>query len=84
MIFASERPGGLGASDLCISVRDASGGWGEPKNMGTAVSSSAGDYTPLRSPDGKYLCFTSSRQGQDDIYWIDARVVDTFRPAGKR
>ena len=81
LIFASERPGGLGAADLYISFREAGGAWGDPKNMGTAVNSSAADYTPMLSPDGKYLFFTSSRQAQDDIYWIDARVIDTFRPA---
>jgi ankyrin repeat protein len=84
LIIASERPGGLGAADLYLSFREAGGAWGDPKNMGTAVNSSAAEYTPMLSPDGKYLFFTSSRQGQDDIFWIDARVIETFRPAGKR
>jgi Tol biopolymer transport system component len=36
------------------------------------------------SPDGKYLFFTSNREGQDDIYWIEARVIDRLRPGTER
>jgi hypothetical protein len=79
LIFASTRPGGLGNADLYISFRGADGAWGEPKNMGPAVNSSAADYTPMLSPDGKYLFFTSSREGQDDIYWVDAGVIAALR-----
>ena len=84
LIFASERPGGLGAADLYVSFRDAGGAWGDPKNMGPEVNSSAAEYTPMLSPDGKYLFFTSNREGQDDIYWVQARVIDRFRPADRR
>jgi Tol biopolymer transport system component len=47
--------------------------------MGPAVNSAGSDYTPMLSPDGKYLFFTSSREGQDDIFWIDARVIAELR-----
>jgi Tol biopolymer transport system component len=45
------------------------------KNMGDQINSSSADYTPMLSPDGKYLFFTSGRSGADDIYWIDAKVT---------
>ncbi len=80
LIFASTRPGGLGQADLYISFRDAGGGWSEPRNMGPAVNSAMSDYTPMLSPDGKYLFFTSNREGQDDIFWVDAGVIDDLRP----
>jgi hypothetical protein len=80
VIFASTRPGGLGSADLYISFRERNGGWGEPKNMGPAVNSPASDYTPMLSPDGKYLFFTSGREGQDDIFWVDAGVIAALRP----
>jgi glyoxylase-like metal-dependent hydrolase (beta-lactamase superfamily II) len=75
LIFASERSGGLGAADLYVSFRGAGGTWSDPENLGSAVNSPAAEYTPMLTPDGKYLFFTSSRAGQDDIYWIDARVI---------
>jgi creatinine amidohydrolase len=80
VIFASTRPGGLGGADLYVSFREASGAWGEPKNMGPGVNSPASDYTPMLSPDGKYLFFTSGRAGQDDIFWVDAGVIAALRP----
>jgi hypothetical protein len=35
------------------------------------------------APIGKSLFFTSSREGYDDIFWIDARVVASLRPSAK-
>jgi hypothetical protein len=80
IIFASDRPGGLGNADLYISFRTKDGSWSEPRNMGAPVSSPYLDYAPMVSPDGKYLFFTSGRGGADDIYWVDARVIDAMRP----
>jgi Tol biopolymer transport system component len=51
--------------------------------MGPSVNSAASDYTPILCPDGRYLFFTSSREGQDDIFWIDSRVVAALRPSSK-
>ena len=31
------------------------------------------------SPDGKYFFFTSGRGGSDDIYWVDAAIIETYR-----
>ena len=80
IIFASDRPGGLGNADLYIRFRGKDGAWSEPRNMGAPVSSPYLDYAPMLSPDGKYLFFTSGRGGADDIYWVDARVIDAMRP----
>lgn len=32
---------------------------------------------------GRTLFFTSSREGRDDVFWIDARVVASLRPSVK-
>jgi hypothetical protein len=80
LIFASDRPGGLGNADLYISFRGKDGSWAEPHNMGAVVNSPYLEYAPMLSPDGKYLFFTSGRGGADDIYWVDARVIGVLRP----
>jgi ankyrin repeat protein len=80
VIFASTRPGGLGNADLYISFRSKDGSWSEPRNFGAPVSSPYLDYAPMVSPDGKYLFFTSGRGGADDVYWVDAGVIDAMRP----
>jgi hypothetical protein len=75
LIFASERPGGMGGSDLHISFRKKDGSWTPAVNMGKEINSKDSDYTPVVSPDGKYMFFTSGRAGVDDIYWVDSEII---------
>jgi len=32
---------------------------------------------------GRTVFFTSSREGRDDVFWIEARVVASLRPSAK-
>lgn len=79
LIFASTRPGGLGNSDLWLSFRGADGSWSEPRSLGPPINTPHLEYTPILSPDGKYLFFTSGRAGADDIYWVDAGIIENMR-----
>ena len=76
---ASDRPDSLGGADLYISFKDEIGQWSEGVNMGPVINSTETDYCPMVTPDGKYFFFT---QG-DDIKWVDAKIIDTFRGALK-
>jgi Tol biopolymer transport system component len=67
IIFASNRPGGEGQSDLYVSRRGADGSWGEPRNLGRAVNSAASEGAPALSPDGRRLLFASTRGPGDDL-----------------
>ena len=62
LIFASERPEGVGGADLYIATR-VHGTWTTPRNLGPQVNSTYADFAPGLSPDGKYLFFTSERPG---------------------
>jgi len=75
LIFASVRKDGLGHGDLYISFKTEKG-WTAAKNMGTAVNNDKHQLCPFVSRDGKYLFFTSDQ----DIYWIDAAIIDTLKP----
>ena len=72
LYFGSDRPGGLGGTDLWVSRRacgDCS--WGTPVHLGSVLNSSAGDAGPSLSIDGHLLFFTSARpggHGLNDIY----------------
>lgn len=83
LYFASNRPGGSGASDLWVSQRaSVDDAWGVAVNLGPTVNSGAGDLGPNASPDGHYLFFTSNRPGGlglNDI-WVSWRadVHDDF------
>jgi ankyrin repeat protein len=80
ILFASNRPGNVGDSDLYVSFHSQDGSWATPENMGEPINSVGPEYTPMMSPDGKYLFFTSGRGGPDDIYWVAATVIERFRP----
>ncbi|MFO1053226.1 MAG: hypothetical protein U1F36_13520 [Planctomycetota bacterium] len=62
LIYSAERDGDLGRGDLRVSFRKADGTWTESVNLGPEVNSSALDYCPFVSPDGRSLFFTSNRR----------------------
>ena len=77
LIFTSFGWGeGFGGGDLWISFRSDAGKWQKPINMGRAINSKYHEYCPYVSPDGKFLFFTSNRLGNEDLYWIDVKVIE--------
>lgn len=58
IVFASSRPGGLGASDIYTSTAIGfSGKWRQPTNLGPTVNTAAGESRPSLSADGQRLYF---------------------------
>ena len=76
------RTDGFGEGDLYISFRGPEGSWSPLKNMGSTINSDKRDFCPMVTPDGKYLFFSSKRQGEGDIFWIDAKVIESLQDAG--
>ena len=72
LVFASERPGGRGGSDLYVSFADGHGGWTAPVNLGEGFSSPADEYAPSLSPDGRYLFFTRYDGKRGEALWVSA------------
>lgn len=80
LIFTSDGWGdSYGEGDLYICFRQQDGTWTRARNMGPAINSFARDYCPSVSPDGKYFFFSSRRSGNEDIYWVDARIIDKLK-----
>ncbi len=80
LIFTSTGWGdGFGSADMYISYRSKDDHWTKPRNMGVAVNSSGLEYCPSLSPDGKYLFFARRGMNGENIYWIDAGIIDTLR-----
>jgi tetratricopeptide (TPR) repeat protein len=80
LIFTSFGWGdGFGGGDLFISFKDENGDWNKPINMGGGINSNGHEYCPSLSPDGKYLFFTSNKNNSDDIYWVDAAIIDVLK-----
>lgn len=80
LIFCSERPGGLGGHDFYIRFRLKDDIWTEPIHMGKKINTPASENRPYITLDGKYFFFTSNKSGNRDIYWVDAKIIEEFRP----
>jgi ankyrin repeat protein len=80
LIFSSkDYPDSKGQVDLYIGFRKSEGTWSRPVNMGAAVNSAANDHLALVSADGKYLFYTSDKDGQGKIYWISAKIIQKLK-----
>lgn len=73
LLFNSDRPGGYGEADLYIA-RNKDGAWHVPVNMGSRINTSAYDYCPNMSPDGKYLFYSSD----DDVKWVNSSILLSY------
>jgi Tol biopolymer transport system component len=82
LIFASDRPGGVGSQDLWACVRRSpEARFGPPVNLGPPVNSAAKDASPTLSADDSLLLFSSDRpggSGSDDL-WVSARSLSDSR-----
>ncbi|HYV19466.1 MAG TPA: hypothetical protein VFC25_10615 [Verrucomicrobiae bacterium] len=82
LYFGSDRPGGLGKTDLYRSRRTASG-YGPAENLGPAVNSEADEYEPCIAPDESFLVFMADGRpdavGGGDLY-IASRNGDSWTP----
>jgi outer membrane protein OmpA-like peptidoglycan-associated protein len=72
LVFASERFGGQGGSDLWMSRRGERG-WSSAYNLGEKINTAGNEISPWLSPDGKELYFSSDAlpgRGGFDIYVV--------------
>lgn len=79
LIFtSSSRSDGLGKGDLYISFRNNKNEWCEPINMGPEINSASLESCPSISNNGEFLFFTSNIGGNNDVYWVDIKIIDIF------
>jgi hypothetical protein len=81
LYFSSDRPGGLGGTDLWMTTRPTKqGAWGDPVNLGPTINSANGDFAPTVTADGLTLIFSSDRPGKhSSVYdlWATTRRTPT-------
>ncbi|MBK1879455.1 PD40 domain-containing protein [Pelagicoccus mobilis] len=83
LIWDSVREGGYGDSDLYISFRQKDGSWGPAINMGPDINTERENIYGSVTPDGKYFFYhTYFDNGEANIYWVDAKVIEKLRPEG--
>lgn len=62
ILFSSfGRQDGLGRGDLYISKKVKNGNWQQAVNLGNSINSTALDYCPFVSNDGRVFYFTSNK-----------------------
>jgi tricorn protease-like protein len=67
--------------DLYVSYRLKDDSWSVPTNLGDKINSSAADWRPILSPDGKYLFFSSYRSinSEDVISKSYEELMEVYR-----
>lgn len=71
--FASNRPGGVGGTDIYVCRKTPNGKWGMAQNAGKAINTPQNEDFPNISPDGKTLFFSSTghtSMGGYDIFKV--------------
>lgn len=79
LFWVSDRDGGAGMKDIYVSTKDASGVWGEGRNL-SQLNSPWDDDAPFISADGKSLYFSS--RGHNSIGGYDI-FVSKLQPNGE-
>jgi outer membrane protein OmpA-like peptidoglycan-associated protein len=72
--FTSNRPQGVGGSDIFYATLNNKGEWGSAKNIGSIINTPLNEETPFISTDGKTLYFSSQGHesiGGYDIYYCE-------------
>ena len=81
LLFLSNRPGGIGESDLYISFRDGDG-WHAPRNLGAPVNraGASGVFTPFVDAEGRHLYFAERRSALDPLpeRALDAAGLESY------
>jgi outer membrane protein OmpA-like peptidoglycan-associated protein/tetratricopeptide (TPR) repeat protein len=78
LYFVSSRKGGLGGSDIYVTVLQDNGTWSEPKNLGPEINTEANEERPFIHPDGNTLYFSSmGHAGMGDMdFYMSRRQPD--------
>jgi hypothetical protein len=78
LIFDSGDRPGVKDNDMFISFRLNDNKWTKPINMGKHLNMSNSGLAKI-SPDGEYIFFHSSSNGNTDFYWVDASIIEDIR-----
>ena len=84
LYFASNRPGGMGKSDIYVCHRNPDGSWTNPQNAGPQINTSGNESCPFIHADNQTLYFTSDGHpgyGGDDLFLVKKLPGFTLGPA---
>lgn len=80
LYFSSDRPGGIGGSDLYFAKKLPNGEWGKVENLGPSINTPYDEDAPQIHVDGKTLFFSSKGHkgmGGFDIFSATLKIEDS-------
>ena len=83
LYFSSNRPGGLGGSDIYVSHRMANGKWSKAENLGPTINTAGDESFPFMHADNETLYFTSNGldgYGGTDIFLTKKTMAGFSKP----
>ena len=80
LIFSSDRAGSIGKDDLFVAFQGKNGEWKDPVNLGQNINSEESENRPYLTQDEEYLFFTSTRNGNLDIFWVGTDTIMELIP----
>jgi hypothetical protein len=75
LIFDAQ-PDGMGKSQLYVSFKNDKGNWTKAVKFDETINKTYTENIPNVSPDGKYFFFHRN----NDIYWVDVKIIERLRP----
>ena len=72
LYFVSNRPGGIGGTDIWMTQRTMGGAWSVPSNLGTTINTPNDEAAPYLAADGRTFYFSSD--GHPGIGGMDMYV----------
>jgi outer membrane protein OmpA-like peptidoglycan-associated protein len=81
LYFVSNRRGGQGNLDIYRSEKQPNGDWGAARNLGDQVNTLLNERSPVITPDGKRMYFSSmghNTMGGYDLFYADLGADDQW------
>ena len=80
LIFTSfGNPDGHPNGDIFISFKNGKGQWSKAQSMESEINYGKGAGGGYVSSDGKYFFFINENEGNGDVYWADASIIDELK-----
>lgn len=70
--------GKAGNEDLFVSLKDSTGRWSAPVNLGSTINTSSFEISPFISPDLKYLFFSRGSKTENTDIFISERLDENW------
>ncbi|MFP5080290.1 OmpA family protein [Pedobacter sp. JCM 36344] len=81
LIFASDRPGGYGGSDLYYCVRSGNGQWTRPVNLGKKINTEGNELFPFLDQKGNLFFASTGHVGLGGLDVFEVQMKE-MKPVG--